>query len=86
MKRLKLTFIALLLLTVNVFAQSYEADILSFNFPEETGTAIINTLNHTIGIEVENISDFSESLSDKVLKAVPEAISIIEKELEKILN
>ncbi len=39
-----------------------------------------------IGIEVENISDFSESLSETVQKAVPEAIAIIEQELEKILN
>jgi len=39
-----------------------------------------------IGIEVENISDFSESLSETVQKAVPEAISIIEKELEKLLK
>lgn len=39
-----------------------------------------------IGIEVETIDQFSESLTKTVQDAVPEAITIIEQELEKILN
>ena len=39
-----------------------------------------------IGIEVEKIDEFSESLTDTVQKAVPEAIAMVEHELEKILN
>jgi len=38
-----------------------------------------------IGIEIENFDSFSEILSEKVAKAVPKAIKMVEKELEKIL-
>ncbi len=38
-----------------------------------------------IGIEAENFNEFSESLSEKVAKAIPKAVAMVEEELTKIL-
>ena len=38
-----------------------------------------------IGIEAENFNEFSESLSEKVAKAIPKAVAMVEKELSEIL-
>ena len=38
-----------------------------------------------IGIEIEDFDSFSETLSEKVAKAIPKAIKMVEKELEHIL-
>lgn len=39
-----------------------------------------------IGIEVEKIDEFCESLSEKVQQAVPVAIAMVESEIKRILN
>ncbi|MHA1245218.1 MAG: hydrogenase maturation protease [Candidatus Heimdallarchaeota archaeon] len=38
-----------------------------------------------IGIEIEDFDSFSEVLSEKVAKAVPKAVNMVEKELKEIL-
>ena len=39
-----------------------------------------------IGIEAEKFDEFSESLSEKVAKAVPKAVAMVEEELSRILE
>jgi hypothetical protein len=46
-------------LTPGYRALSPENDILSFTFPEQTGSAVINSTNHTINIEVTAVANLA---------------------------
>ena len=39
-----------------------------------------------IGIEIEHFDEFSETLSEKVEKAIPKAVKMVEEELKQILQ
>ena len=42
-----------------VDAPNIETDILTFTFPEETGSAVIDAINHTVDVEVNYGTDLS---------------------------
>jgi len=53
--------------------------------PKELGPEKMPNEVIIIGIEAENFNEFSESLSEKVAKAIPKAVAMVEKELTEIL-
>lgn len=53
---------------------------------EELGSEKLPDEIIIIGIEVEKFDEFSESLSEKVAKAVPKAVTMVEDELLRILE